>query len=87
MKLEEWRSNKGLTGWLKEQLESPNGQELLRTLEESHIRHYVVPGMDAAEALGRIRGFDIAINNLVAAASYQKPQKAVPATYEKPIEE
>lgn len=86
MTLDKWKAQKGLTSWLAEILLSDNGQELLRMLEEVHIRHFHEPTMEAGRALGRIQGYDIAINNIVAASEYVKPQKEVQPTYEAPEE-
>lgn len=74
MKLIEWQKNKALVGWWREIIDSENGQLLQAVMDDGHTRHTQVLEPDAAAVhLGRIYGYDQAINNLfVGAATLQE---------------
>jgi len=77
MKLQKWQSNEQMTRWAASTFNTKEGREFLAMLEESHIRHAVRtdlgnPTQNLTD-LGRIYGYDQAVNNIVAAAQYIKP--------------
>lgn len=83
MTLDQWRQNKGLVKWLAKTLSGPEGQELLKMLDEIHVRHIQDPDPAGAQIqLGRIFGYDLVINNLVHACQLgDKPKELGQATF------
>lgn len=68
MKLSEWQQSAELTKWAREMFSTATGRAFLKMLEDSHIRHSQVPhvgneSIDSRE-LGKIYGYDLAMNNI-----------------------
>lgn len=82
MTLSAWQQDKNMAAWSKKIFGSAEGQEFLRMLEESHLRHFHGHVADPALELGKIQGYDICINNIVASCSYQKEPKELVATFD-----
>lgn len=72
-------------------VQTAEGQELIAMLEQEHVKNYhigfVANESTASQKLGRIEGYDIAINNILAAAVLlEKKDQLVEATFEPPTQ-
>lgn len=77
MTLNEWKLNKDLSAWAAKVFMSEHGQAFLRMLNDSHPRHSQIPSSvsDSSKSteLGRVYGYDMAINNIESSCYFNTP--------------
>lgn len=78
MTLTEWQSNQLLTKWAATVFDSNEGRELLSMLNDSHVKNSQVslalPADTKSSELGKIYGYDVALNNIEAAKKFIPPR-------------
>lgn len=87
MRLIDWRTNKNLVGWMAKLIKTAEWQELVAMLEEEHVKNYgsglVTNESTASQKLGRIEGYDMAMNNLIASGVLIEKKEPMPeATFD-----
>lgn len=85
MNIEHWRHAEHLVIWAQKTFATKEGAEFLAMLEQSHVRHSQLAdlgnGATNTGALGKIYGYDMALNNIEAASQLEVPKKPLVETF------
>lgn len=85
MTIEKWRHAEHLVSWAQKVFATKEGAEFMAMLHESHIRHSQLADMgnpaQNTGVLGKIYGYDLAMNNIEAARLLELPKKPLVETF------
>lgn len=77
MTLDQWKANKDLCKWAATTFSSQEGQLFLQMLEQIHVKNFQPADPRPEMELGKIYGYDVALNNIASASEYVKPPKGL----------